>query len=425
MDVWEKITILGTKPQPRSESVAFSVSELVLKDAADSERTCRVRYRTSNSADRNSRHSSYLPNNRIVPCEKTYVFQPSSTNYTDGSDIAQQYAETRCPRNILQDISKISQIKILNNKCSYTVLNGVTTESTESLLNNQLPSISNHEDFGIEGESTPSRLVKSKSAFVIKKKNLTEPDESIVQNSGKIPHEPFSVPNISSLTLPKLSLTPVEVAKLVYLDTDDENEFSNYDSLQKSNTSNLMYDCFTVRKEESYSSHLAYADNPLYQHMMKTNSGKENASLTSDYASFETVNNHSSSSNYSAKTRDIEGPFGFCNPNYLGPDIKLLYNNKNKENKPEITDSNECLELQEYNGINRNTKVYYRPSPRMKTRAHSASRAEHNHVEISDKSLEDVGDTFIPLNIYVVGGKEQGQVTVFKRPISIWKLKLF
>lgn len=55
-------------------------------------------------------------------------------------------------------------------------------------------------------------------------------------------------------------------------------------------------------------------------------------SSTSDYASIETMNRLSSASSFSAKVTpqeelyktntNNEGPFGFCNPNYLGPDIK-------------------------------------------------------------------------------------------------------
>lgn len=63
----------------------------------------------------------------------------------------------------------------------------------------------------------------------------------------------------------------------------------------------------------------------------------ENVSSTSDYASIETMNRLSSASSFSAKatpqeeyykanTNNSEGPFGFCNPNYLGPDIKSMMN---------------------------------------------------------------------------------------------------
>lgn len=106
---------------------------------------------------------------------------------------------------------------------------------------------------------------------------------------------------------------------------------------------------------------------------------------------------------------------------------------------PEIKDSeDDLLELQDFNGIiNKNTKVYYRNSTRnrppkflalekskeVKSRALSASRVVEK--KSFDADFDRVLDPYVPLYVYVMGGKEQGQVTVFQRPISIWKLKLF
>lgn len=65
----------------------------------------------------------------------------------------------------------------------------------------------------------------------------------------------------------------------------------------------------------------------------------------------------------------------------------------------------------------------------MKHRASSASRVEKNVVVEDYKKVEaQTGcsfQEFVPVYLFIVGGKEQGQVTVFKRPLSIWKLKLF
>lgn len=67
LETWEKIPTPGLKPQPRSESVAFVVSALVLNSSSNSTETkcTRVRIRSCNSADRGNRHSSYLPNNKV------------------------------------------------------------------------------------------------------------------------------------------------------------------------------------------------------------------------------------------------------------------------------------------------------------------------------------------------------------------------
>lgn len=111
-----------------------------------------------------------------------------------------------------------------------------------------------------------------------------------------------------------------------------------------------------------------------------------------------------------------------------------------------IKENDEVLELVNFDGIlDRNTKVVYRQSCRSvrplnlalnnknvknkrtdPVRALSASRAERNRQLQKIQSNEPIRheDPFVPLYVYIVGGKEQGHVTVFQRPLSIWRLKL-
>lgn len=273
-------------------------------------------------------------------------------------------------------------------------------------------------------------MVKSKSAYVIKKKDANpEPQPKKVEfgtTVKHIPHEPLSVPNFSTITLPTPTLTPVEAARLVFLDTDDENELGLNTEPTKSK----------VKRGESYSSHLGYVGNPLYQHLMDTiNSDSEAAdksvSSTSDYASIETVNRISSE-------KIKEGPFGFCNPNYLGPDIKTLLHAEGEKkqaakllNAPSDAEKTEKpqIEMQNYNSClyrhrpQKNSGVKT-ASVKESSRASSASRIERSRTVAENEFNQDV-EAFVPLYVYVIGGKEKGQVTVFQRPLSIWKLKLF
>ncbi|KAH1017469.1 hypothetical protein HUJ05_008107 [Dendroctonus ponderosae] len=467
VESWEKISIAGLKPRPRSESRAFIVSELLLKGASKMSleaKSVRIRARTCTSADRGNRHSSYLPNNRVAPCEKTYIFEPTQVNYNDGK---------------------------INSKCNYTILSkGNTTDSTESLLRQRTSPQQDINTCLIDSDvsSTPSRgtMVKSKSAYVIKKKyadSSTSSDEEVKETTRKkrvefdsivkkIPRDPISVPNFSVLNLTTPVLTPVEASKLVYLtdeETDIELKVANHHSITEVQPAEEFDDCENIqlqplKRGDSYSSHLGYADNPLYHETIKEKS-QENVSSTSDYCSIETVNRLSSASSYSVKTNTPQeetlktkdnikdGMFGFCNPNYLSSTVKSLLTNEEKisvskmleRNQPEQQDSEgEVLELSSFNGpLDRNTKVVYRHSCRSirpwnlplnknlkgnscEGRAQSASRAERKQVEIKPamKEIERV-DPFLPLYVYVVGGKEQGHVTVFQRPISIWRLKLF
>ncbi|XP_074036460.1 uncharacterized protein isoform X1 [Leptinotarsa decemlineata] len=499
LETWEKISITGLKPQPRSESIAITVSELLLNGSSvtsfDSKAT-RIRTRTCSSADRGNRHSSYLPNNKVAPCEKTYVFQPTQTNYDDGSDLAQQYADTnRSSRSFLQEIQKLSQLNIprMSNKCSYTVLTGCAGDSTESLLKQHASPQGDVEIIDSE-IATPSRgtMIKSKSAYVIKKKyqidvsptldgELKEPTTrkrvEFDFSSMKMPREPVSVPNFTILSLPTPVLTPVEATKLVYLDSEEENDLldkhtkakEKLSTVQANNEKNLYETFQPIKKGDSYSSHIGYADNPLYQQLINSlpEKSQENVSSTSDYCSIETVNRLSSASSYSVKTgtpqdenqrinRDKNGPFGFCNPNYMGPDIKSILNDKiDKKNvvkllTPETVKSDEedTLELQDYDGtLGRNTRVCFKHASRVnrppksldvgqnqlqsrchgeKTRALSAGRVENRMDSIPPiRPMSGPVESSVPIYVYIIGGKEQGHVTVFKRPVSIWKLKLF
>ncbi|KAK4875540.1 hypothetical protein RN001_011962 [Aquatica leii] len=522
-EMWDKINVHGIKPQPRAETVALTVSQLLLKDSSSTSletNAARVRARTCNSADREKRHSSYLSNNRVSPCEKTYVFKASTKNYTDGSDLNnQQHLENgNSKTSFLQEISKLSNLNIsrLNNKCSYTVLTGCSTDSTESLLRQYASPQGIDNDLTDNEIPTPTRgtLVKSKSAYVIKRREIKdvspvspegEKVKDLLQKSQrhvefadgkKITREPISVPNFSVITLPTPVLTPVEAARLVFLDSDEDTDAEDVfipptvnNVMQVKPSANAkdftIYANFkVVKRGDSYSSHLGYADNPLYQHIVGSNkfeetpevaeASNENISSTSDYASIETMNRLSSASSYSVKitpqddyykekNEESEGPFGFCNPNYLGPDIQAFIKNECNEkqnlskllNTPDsvLEDSNgasvkkeDCIELQNYGNIDKNTKVFYKNSSRnvppkslpleksngrskeLKYRASSASRVEKCINKTEPIDLEDTISScndYVPLYVFVIGGKEQGQVTVFKRPLSIWRLKLF
>lgn len=584
-DLWEKIQVTGVKPQPRAECVALTISELLLTDSTAAgnnleSRMARTRSRTSSSAGVEKRPVAYIPHNRVSPYEKTYVFKPSQGNYTDGSGeqfsnhnhslnqySAEQQQNSNDKSSFLKEISKLSQLNLSrlgHNKCSYTVLTTGNNDSTESLLRQHSSTIPDTDS----ESATPTRMIKSKSAYAIKKKFTMEAqsekiaettlmDSTTLKNTrlnseiGKLTREPISVPNFSTFTLPTPVLTPVEAARLVFLDSDDEdpvedhqiNKTSNNKIIQvqpsSPNKKCVIYENFkTVKRGESYSSHLGYADNPLYQHMVSSPSVKfekcpevieilsdENIS-TSDYASIETMNRLSSSSSYTCsnnshqqtpqdeiKTNTVfrakntipnqiqDGPFGFCNPNYLGPDIQVLLatsggTNKSiwKSNSPSETDNKkqfakllntpdsgmedsvtttrktsnrnnimfceENLELQNMVNtemsketvINRHTHhtkqhlkkiqqprsfemdslTISKPKSTGKCRASSASRVERHSVKRAanlerndDSHHPAIPDVFVPLYVFIIGGKEHGQVTVFKRPVSIWKLKLF
>lgn len=454
--------------------------------------------------------------------------------YTEPTDNARAQSG-----GFLREISKLSQLnlsRLSHNKCSYTVLATGNNDSTESLLRQHASGVQETDS----ESSTPNRMIKSRSAYAIKKRyNEKEPptsggvqetciDSATLRNTRinsetrRMTRDPISVPNFGALARQTPALTPVEAARLVFLDTDDDDDavgehcannidtkvihVQSYSSPKKCH----VYENFkSVKRGDSYNSHLGYADNPLYAVKFGKCAGLEEVSdETSDYASIETMNRLSASSSYSYsrqhtpqqepdttaggatlfrakassnKVQVADGPFGFCNPNYMGPDIQLLLSSDNKKqqyakllNTPDsvLEDAlgrstsrhmflEENLELQNMvnsemnrqhrHGHGRHKSATVAPpkslelvemtaGKRNKCRASSASRVERHSTNTSNcgtvarqaqvsidvpTSTDAQPDVFVPLYVFIVGGKEQGQVTVFKRPISIWKLKLF
>lgn len=650
-ETWERLAVPGLKPQPRAESVALAVSELLLQDgssvpcggipgaptgatqpgAAQLGAARSLRPRGGGSVDRCSGNPRLGGGNRVSPCERKYVFRPTSVNYVDGSGTRCQAANVVAPggaappangangTNFLREISKLSQInlsRLSHHKCSYSVLSSSShDDSTESLLSRQRAGTDAAEEANraSAAQAQPNKvLVKSQSANLISRRNGTQAVGATneVQDSDEdgededsssppplrscLPREPVSVPNFSTLSTStsvcSTALTPVEVTKLVFLDSEDEYENERDAARDRESAAAIPHPLPVVatpvatpasdfsilhqqfqprpattpggggRRSDSYSSHLLEAGSattpgggPASVPPSATSRGiPKSASVrfrtnhlvaeleeasdetvsTSDYASIETVNRISSASNYSmysklsplehtyddyssrfgrstkAKTPNRDGPFGFCNPNYLGPDIQTILASAGQRKSWHVTTPDggvngngagplgDALHRQQFqtyakllnsppdsvleDATGRSTSRTFfpdlesmelhsisqpatpmtpmgapmgghigpvappcflplaataQPAPaserRKKGRASSASRAEGSVAMLTPAACEDDQELScfgpeppVPLYMFILGGKEQGQVTVFKRPVSVWRLLL-
>lgn len=109
-ETWEKLSVSGPKPQPRAESVALAVSELLIRGT-----------NVDNSKPRLRNQRPRLSSNRMSPNEIPSA-RPS----------------------FLKEISKLSQINLSRlshpTKCSYTVLSGHddNEESLQEVCPNKL-----------------------------------------------------------------------------------------------------------------------------------------------------------------------------------------------------------------------------------------------------------------------------------------------
>ncbi|XP_015608801.1 uncharacterized protein LOC107274303 isoform X2 [Cephus cinctus] len=425
-ETWEKLSVPGLKPQPRAESVALAVSELLIRGTG-----------VDNPRPRPRSQRPRLPCNRVSPCEA-----PARPSF-------------------LKEISKLSQINLSRlshpAKCSYSVLSG-HDDNEESLqeANSYYP----FQQVDGEAVEQSTGMVKSRSANTLARRRQKLPDtpKNTEPCSSGMTRDPISVPNFRALILPTPVLTPVEAARLVFVDPDeDESDEDRKDppttrlievaETGKRDFAALHQACQPTRGE-SYSSHLyEAAQTPKTPTTTKIPTSasvrfadlEEGEESTSDYASIEarSPGDPLAEDDWPRKPKHRgagtirEGQFGFCNPNYLG----LETNNDTKyakmlnsppdsvlEDGPGRSASQTFAELLELQEIRPRVPPKSLPLGSPSRRAVSASRAERQRAKLAATEANTPGPA--PLYVFLVGGKEKGQVTVFARPVSLWKLQL-
>ncbi|XP_052124918.1 uncharacterized protein LOC113209152 isoform X2 [Frankliniella occidentalis] len=395
-ETWDRVVVEGPKPSARAEAVALSVSELLLTAAAASSlsspeassaaspaaREARSpqqdpqelrRVRAGGSVDRQSDRRMAL-HNRVSPQQAP---QEKKRNGLPNGPQASTPQNGSSNLGFLKEISKLSQInlsRLAHHKCNYSVLDADAGESTvdEDGQDQDGPSPqagprSAPPHSQQPGAKPVSKLVKSQSVNLISRRQ--RPTLSSIPRRKPLPRDNASVPNFTTLasSLPTPVLTPVEAARLVFLDSDepeDDEELSPRGEYIRpaspggpvgpgtpvggvlggipssaSRDFSLLHQQFTPkRRSESYTSHLGHAaelqqrqlqeeqelmrQQQLQQEQLQQKHGRtipksasvrfqphleevsdENISSTSDYASIETVNRLSSASNYSVSNR--------------------------------------------------------------------------------------------------------------------------
>ncbi|KAJ2938036.1 hypothetical protein O0L34_g14490 [Tuta absoluta] len=183
------------------------------------------------------------------------------------------------PPGLLREISKLSAFHIRRAaRCSYSVLG--ERDSTESLVRD-------------------STISKSRSAYVIDERQPADGNESPrhgdVPESLDLSREPISVPDFADMVLPTPVLSPVEATRLVYFDSEEEEDMRRETELRKRNGDRTI----AIPKSASVR---------FTRDSITVTTEEEGELSTSDYASAERVNRLS----------------GFSNPHYLGPDVRAL-----------------------------------------------------------------------------------------------------
>ncbi|CAH0753643.1 unnamed protein product [Bemisia tabaci] len=393
-ETWEKVTTDGNRPQPRSECVALPVSELLLQDYNNP--------RTSPPAAAPPRRCRGSGTERIISfCDRD----------SDDDGLAPRKPPASTPTmnlNILKEITKLSQINLSRFKnqqtknCHYSVL------SSNESLNSSDSEPSRH-------EMSFREMVKSQSANIIARSLISPQVPQPLINFSSLSRDPCSVPNFKSLAA--CTLTPVEATKLVYL--DDEQAPSSLVQSPKIEDFSIIHQKFQpnrLNRRSFPTSASARFGNPYV-------TPEESSDQTSDYASIETMNRLS----FQETKRT---PLSFANPNYLGPDVQTMISRRSCV-KVLNSPPDSLLEDNLGRSNSRQEMVEMKPIPPRSlslVNSHSSQMAkDRDRVQSAKKSRAySAGryDRETAFSIFLVGGKEQGQVTVFKRPISIWKLSL-
>ncbi|XP_014234872.1 tip elongation aberrant protein 1-like isoform X2 [Trichogramma pretiosum] len=470
-ETWERLTFPGPKPQPRAESVALTISELLINNNGISSSNSISNFATSNGYCR--------------PRTRNNQRNGSCRSFAYGRSSSPDQAPPQRP-SFLREISKLSQINLSRlshpNKCSYSVLSGQDDRELDSPF-----------EVDMEVIEPATGMVKSRSYNALAmqarrrhhqgrlsdqqaRNSMFEPLLGNMEtNFGGMTREPISVPNFRALALPTPVLTPIEAARLVFVDPDEDTDDDDNEDAKKNASSNRLievpeedrsdfaslHQSHQPPRGESYSSNLCdAAQTPKtpctrlpHSTSVRFADLEEGEESTSDYASIgarspgdplaedDWPKRNSKSFRNSQNFKDNQ--LSFSNPNYLGLEntselsdqdvryAKMLNSPPDSvlEDEPGRSTSQTFSDLLEMQELGTSTRPRAPPkslplgSP--SRRAVSASRAERQRAKLAaSERNERNSPSPAPLYVFLIGGKEKGQVTVFARPVSLWKLQL-
>lgn len=389
--LWDKISTEGVKPQPRSESIALTIPELIFTQNNNQVKTPQPDYQ-----------NNILPltqnNINILDRKNRSNFDPKRRTATTPNS---------CNMNILKEISKLSQknLPLLNqNKCSYTALS--SNDSVSNSDADELPPAMQ--------ELVPSK--RSQSTNLISRvamSPMTPMTNKDFTTSFQMKRSNSSVPNFNSL------LTPVEATKLVYLDGEEAPVLQTEDF---SSIHQRFHPNNTKMNRRSYpcaGSASVRFGNPI-----------TTPEETSDYASLETISNQ----NEKLRSQRSDSIKSFSNPNYMGPDVQSILSKKKEFSKALNSPADSLLEDRLGRPTSRPDYLEMKPMPPRSLSLAPSSNSYSKHEAIKNRrqnrcsSAGRYGERYekepAKVCVFLIGGKEQGQVTVFRRPLSIWKLTL-
>ncbi|XP_050431953.1 uncharacterized protein LOC126840334 [Adelges cooleyi] len=411
-ETWEKVQTTYPQPPPICEAITVAVSDTTTTTAAATTTTKNGRENGVQSPlGRRSRSGRSVDRQNGCSADRehhVYQHQSRPESRSGGSNV-----------NILKELSKLSQLnlyRLAHNK-SYSVLS-----SSDSVVS------------GDNYQQQQQNMVKSQSANVIAR-SLISP---VVPNcsppkSFRMPRDHISVPNFG------VALTPVEATKLVYLEGEEapsprveiDNDFGSVHMRFHPNGPSSAFNKMMNRRSYPLTSSASVRFGNPYS------TPEEPGEITSGYASIETVH----------QSPNGDGPISFSNPNYMvQADIQNAISKGDyvKLNSPPdslLEDSDNAFEMRQMNrpvppktlalssstafnstitSYNSSKKLNHSSvdirGPTPKARAVSASRAGVREHQPQVKEC----------TVFLLGGIEQdGSVTVFKKPMTMWKLSMY
>lgn len=405
-ETWQQIRMDIICPQPVSESCAIAISELLLQEGSGKNKSSspmNLRKLRPTNGTTGPERCSPVDSRRRINAEffsssrsSDYSFLPSAQGMMLPPR-RQATTPNSCNLSFLKEISKLSQMNLSrlaqSSRCSYQML-----DSNESIHN--------------VDEMTNEDISQSDDSAYLRSSRFSSTSSNGVLRE------------VSSLV--NTPLTPSDAAKLVYLEDEEApicgDDYPTVQPTRVNASQNRNRRSYPLANSVRFANPLVTPEEPCSE-------------ITSDYASCENIHKLLSSANRCSnngldkvKVASKEAVISFTNPNYLTSvqqmvcmEEKIGRGDYVKLNSPadSLLEDSGCVEMTEFrrkpprslalSGDNFDSVC----EKRKKYRACSAGRYDrHDRQAVTS------------VCIFLVGGKEQCQITTFKKPISVWKLSL-
>ena len=393
-------------PQPRSQMVAFVVSELSSSDKEEMPSYCAVPSTPSLArhartvADKLKEGAENILESRHAAVR--YSFIPPDSCSEDGDsddepeedDWARNKILKQLPKEIFRDIKRPSDFQRLEmkpqNKINYST--SIIKDLTKVKMSILSPTTTTT-PYSVFYNNQSSESLNSSQTFPLPDRNDSLPNNTELSDLPGCT-ESRELSELSELSNPSHYHNQPQPHSLI-TKSDSEFTFQSYSCSSRASTLSSQYREVT--------------DN-LVDLTEETHETEDEASTISGYDSLEYLN-------------ILDTSLSLSNPHYSGPQITQEDNHSSYAEALKCTVSENGPTMSE--GVQMREKRVRQGGVRPKSEMVSTNFVTEKTRPLSEVGCGDSVNMKLPqLVMYVVGGREVGQVNVFNRNISIWKLRI-